>query len=501
MKKLIYILMVLVLLVPACDKTAKDAQFLVERGKVLLDAGYPQDALELYRKASLKDSNCADAYLQTAILYDEYLNDQPKAIIAYEKFLSISESPVMRKRVQTWLLEIRKGKEDKAEQNNKESLKIADVDLQSELSQRDDQFKMLREQLVERYEAKLEVLNQKNLEDNEKVIALENENNVLRSDSSKKEILNFVDTISSNKILVANLEAKLEEEKQENKTAFKSLEILQNMVADLQNKSLNNLEDLSPVSTILETNTILAAEVEILSLKLKTLETEKNKLEQNLLSNQKPSLIETSETYSSSKFESLIAATNKILKLEKKIQFHNQAKENLITDLFKTRKVYESKNKQLEGLNKKYIQAQKSLVNYKLTKSQLEEEKKKTANWKKLLYDRTVSLNKIKQQYNSLYKRYQVELNKNKKINEKISSIQSDLSTFDMVDKSPKKIKATRSKSYRTRTYTVKRGDSLATIARRLYGDSKKWELIFNANRDVLNRPNQLRIGQILKIP
>jgi len=359
-----------------------------------------------------------------SILYDEYLNDQTNAIIAYEKFLSISESPVMRERVQAWLLEIRKGEHAQAVPTNKdkETLKEVELNLQSDFSQRDDQFKMLREQLVERYESKLEILNQKILENDEKIIALENDNNVLRSDLSKKEILKFVDTISSNKNLIANLGAKLEEEKQENKTAIKSLQFLQNMVIELQNKSLSNSENLSPVSTILETNTILAAEVEILSLKLKTLEIEKAGLEQNILSNQKTSLIQTSETYSSEKFESLIFATNKISKLERKIQFEDQAKENLINDLFKTQKLNESKNKQLDELNEKIKESQALLLKYKLANSQLEEEKASTVDWKKLFYDRTVSLKKLKQNYDGLYKRYQIELNKNKKINEKISA-------------------------------------------------------------------------------
>jgi len=499
MKKFVYIFIFLIFFVAACDKTAKDAQLLVERGKALLDAGYPKDALELYQKAFVKDPNCSDAYLQTAILYDEYLNDKTNAIIAYEKFLSISKSPVMRKRVQAWILEIKNGEVDSSNKDKK-LLKTDDFDLKSEFSQRDVQFKMLREQLVERYEAKLEVLNQKNLEDNEKVIALENENNVLRSDFSKKEILKFVDSISSNKILVANLEAKLEEKKQENLAAVKSLKILQNMIAELQNNSLNDSESLSPVSEILETNILLVAEIELLSLKLKSLETEKSDLKQKLLLSKNPSLIQTAETYSSEKFESLIAATNKISKLERKINFQNQAKNNLINDLFKTRKINDYRSKQLDELNEKFKESQALLLRYKLVNSQLEEEKSSNVNWKKLFYDRTVSLKKLKQNYDSLHKKYKIELNKNKKINEKINSIQDDLSTFNIADKQSKKSNVARTKSYR-RIYTVRRGDSLATISRKIYGDSKKWNVIFQANRDVLNRPNQLRIGQTLKIP
>ncbi len=499
MKKLIYILMVLVLLVPACDKTATEAQILVERGRVLLDAGYPQDALELYQKAFVKDPNCSDAYLQTAILYDEYLNDQTNAIIAYGKFLSISDNSVMRKKVQTWLLEIRKGKDGSSDQTKNINSKITNSDFQSDLTQRGNQFKILRKQLVERYETKLEILNQKILKDSEKLIFLENENNILRRDFSKKEILKFVDTISSNEILIANLGAKLEEEKQENKTAIQSMNAMQNMVTELQNKSFNNSENLFPVSTMIETNSLLAAEIEILSLKLKTLETKNSELEQDLLSNQKTSLAQTAETYSSANFKSLIFATNKIAQLKQKNYFLSQANENLITELFKTRKLSESKNTQLVTLNKKYIQVQKSLISSKSLQKKFVEEEKSRANWKKLFYDRTVSLKKLKQHYDNLYKRYQHEQSRNQKINDTITSIQNDLSAFKS---KPAKSKPGYSQNNtRQKTYTVRKKDSLATIARHFYDDSQKWNLIFQANRNILNRPNELRIGQTLIIP
>jgi len=51
------------------------------------------------------------------------------------------------------------------------------------------------------------------------------------------------------------------------------------------------------------------------------------------------------------------------------------------------------------------------------------------------------------------------------------------------------------------RVYTVQTGDSLMKIARDLYGDGNRWTVIFNANRDILERPNQLRVGQVLRIP
>ncbi len=49
--------------------------------------------------------------------------------------------------------------------------------------------------------------------------------------------------------------------------------------------------------------------------------------------------------------------------------------------------------------------------------------------------------------------------------------------------------------------YTVQKGDSLARIARRVYGEERMADMIFQANRDVLIDPAKIRVGQKLKIP
>lgn len=51
------------------------------------------------------------------------------------------------------------------------------------------------------------------------------------------------------------------------------------------------------------------------------------------------------------------------------------------------------------------------------------------------------------------------------------------------------------------RTYIVRDGDSLSTIAATVYGDASQWRPIFDANRDVLPSESQLQIGQTLRIP
>jgi nucleoid-associated protein YgaU len=49
--------------------------------------------------------------------------------------------------------------------------------------------------------------------------------------------------------------------------------------------------------------------------------------------------------------------------------------------------------------------------------------------------------------------------------------------------------------------YTVKKGDYLSKIAREVYGDAKKYPVIFEANRPMLRDPDLIYPGQVLVIP
>lgn len=49
--------------------------------------------------------------------------------------------------------------------------------------------------------------------------------------------------------------------------------------------------------------------------------------------------------------------------------------------------------------------------------------------------------------------------------------------------------------------YTVKSGDTLSKISKQFYGDSDEYMRIFYANRNELNDPDKIRVGQELSIP
>ncbi len=50
-------------------------------------------------------------------------------------------------------------------------------------------------------------------------------------------------------------------------------------------------------------------------------------------------------------------------------------------------------------------------------------------------------------------------------------------------------------------TYVVQPGDTMSKIAKKMYNDANKWELIFQANKASLRRPQDIKVGQTLMIP
>jgi nucleoid-associated protein YgaU len=51
------------------------------------------------------------------------------------------------------------------------------------------------------------------------------------------------------------------------------------------------------------------------------------------------------------------------------------------------------------------------------------------------------------------------------------------------------------------RTYTIEKGDTLSKIAKEHLGHASAWKQIFEANRDVLDDPDRIFPGQVIKLP
>ena len=52
-----------------------------------------------------------------------------------------------------------------------------------------------------------------------------------------------------------------------------------------------------------------------------------------------------------------------------------------------------------------------------------------------------------------------------------------------------------------SRFYTVTKGDTLSKISKEFYGDSNRYNAIFEANRPMLEDPDRIYPGQVLRIP
>ena len=53
----------------------------------------------------------------------------------------------------------------------------------------------------------------------------------------------------------------------------------------------------------------------------------------------------------------------------------------------------------------------------------------------------------------------------------------------------------------KVRTVTVRNGDNLSAIAKRVYKNPNKWRLIYEANRSKLKTPDALKVGMVLTVP
>lgn len=64
----------------------------------------------------------------------------------------------------------------------------------------------------------------------------------------------------------------------------------------------------------------------------------------------------------------------------------------------------------------------------------------------------------------------------------------------------PERAESVRAEAFPT-TYTVVSGDNLSAIAAKVYKDRSQWRRIYDANRDRMGRPEDLKVGQVLRIP
>ena len=84
------------------------------------------------------------------------------------------------------------------------------------------------------------------------------------------------------------------------------------------------------------------------------------------------------------------------------------------------------------------------------------------------------------------------EEQRRKELESELAEIRTQLEAFK---------KGTTTPGTATRSYTVKKGDTLWEIAEAMYGSGLQWPKIYNANKGKLSDPNSIRVGQELVIP
>ena len=105
----IFFLFFLALALCSCSKNKAVATRLIEESQELRDEGDKDQAKEKLLQASYLAPNLPEVYLELCILMDEYYRDTKEAIPYYEKFLSLSDNPEMRSKVEAWLEDAKKG--------------------------------------------------------------------------------------------------------------------------------------------------------------------------------------------------------------------------------------------------------------------------------------------------------------------------------------------------------------------------------------------------------
>ena len=89
--------------------------------------------------------------------------------------------------------------------------------------------------------------------------------------------------------------------------------------------------------------------------------------------------------------------------------------------------------------------------------------------------------------------------NAKKKNPEKVEAVQEPAN--QSMAEQPVEEQVAVSKTAPVSTYTVVNNDTLEKISQTVYGTTKKWKQIYEANSDKLKSPDRIYSGQVLKIP
>ncbi len=445
-------LMASALLLASCGKSgskdpAKEANtFLYKSGVQKYEVGDYDSALTYFEKALALNPDHAEALLNLGVLYEDYKKDIPKAIEAYQQFLTVHPEGEKTEMVKGWVAKLAKNQ-----------------DLQIDLPKS-----------VASNPGALVQVNSKMLEENKKLKKeVETLKGELKESQKQQESIR---TDSDKKITDMNEQLTLAQE------------TVQAVKTEMQTGQSEQQRNDSKVVTELQ--------AKLKQTEVRWGEEKKEHLKQvQLLENQlreQQLLIEQS-----SKGEKEVLLTVSTLKRQKE---EVETERNRLNEAFNTATQERARLNQLIQEREETIRALKGQL-AKGTQQKTFEDSQRQAYERQiaLLKQKVMMLEQDRKKYVQLL-RTQVHEN---------AEIQSSpnppvvVQEEPMISSTPVRPR-TPSRDYELVTYhRVKRGETLMMIAgySHIYGDRSKWRIIYEANKTNIDDPNVLVPGQILLVP
>lgn len=146
------------------------------------------------------------------------------------------------------------------------------------------------------------------------------------------------------------------------------------------------------------------------------------------------------------------------------------------------------------------------LTGEKVTDDKLPEAEKELSEARKRINDLQQQLVKSKNELAIAENNLRILMDENAKLKAEKSSISSagksgSSGTSQPVSKTKTDVPGVKEITATNIIYVVQQGDTLSRISEKFYGDKRKWNYIYNSNRDLLKNQNDIKVGDTIKVP
>ncbi|HPY95593.1 MAG TPA: LysM peptidoglycan-binding domain-containing protein [Candidatus Cloacimonadota bacterium] len=202
-----------------------------------------------------------------------------------------------------------------------------------------------------------------------------------------------------------------------------------------------------------------------------------------------------------------------IIELEGRYESLGQRRESAEANIERDIAAIEELNKELEDINKEIQRLYDTLgiteENLNAYRSTINYYKDQATNWESMsdsqLWDNAKAFKELNVAYDKTKEERLAKLPEFKRefndLDRRFVAIDNSMKAFAKAQNEAKQAQS--QDGYSEDNYTTVRGDYLSKIAAydHIYGDSKKWGIIYRANRDQIKDPNILKEGMEIKIP